>query len=273
MPPTSRIASIKPGARAVVLLCVVATGVGVAAPAMAGPPFLTDDPEPVDLGHWEVIGFSTGSVMHGDTAGTLPGVEINYGALPGVQLHVKLPIAFNSQDVTGTQFGDGDTEFGAKIRLLNPGDDDWWPQLAIYPAIDAPTGSVERGLGTGATHAFLPVWLQKNFGKWTTYGGGGYGINPGPGNRDYWFVGWEVQREITDNLALGVELFHQTAFTTGGPGSVGYPLGTQPTTGFNVGGAYDFTEHYHLLFSAGRAIQNAATSNLFSYYLGFQWTF
>ena len=47
--------------------------------------------------------------------------------------------------------------------------------------------------------------------------GGGYGINPGPGNRDYSFVGWQLQRQITDNLTFVAELFHRTAFTTGEP--------------------------------------------------------
>ena len=49
-------------------------------------------------------------------------------------------------------------------------------------------------------------------------------------------------------------------------------------TGFNLGGQYDFTEHYHLLFSAGRggllyAIDAAAVTAPFTYYLAFQWTF
>jgi hypothetical protein len=65
-----------------------------------------------------------------------------------------------------------------------------------------------------------------------------------------------------DNLALGGELFHQTASTIGG----------KDATGFNLGGIYDFTDHYHLLFSAGRGLQNVPDSNQFSYYLAIQWT-
>ena len=183
-------------------LVTLLTIVGKSSPVLAGPPFLTDDPEPVDYGHWEIDSFSMGTIVHGDAAGALPGVEINYGALPGVQLHVKASIGFNSQDFTGTEFGYGDSEIGVKYRFINPGDDDWWPQVAIYPAVDAPTGSVVHGLGTGATHAFLPLWMQKNFGKWSTYGGGGYWINPGPGNRNYWFLGWQVQRQVTSNLTM-----------------------------------------------------------------------
>ncbi|MDE2464520.1 MAG: hypothetical protein KGO02_12500 [Alphaproteobacteria bacterium] len=49
-------------------------------------------------------------------------------------------------------------------------------------------------------------------------------------------------------------------------------VGTGPTTGFNVGGQYDFNDHYHLLFSAGKNVENARTTNTFSYYLGVQYT-
>jgi hypothetical protein len=41
-------------------------------------------------------------------------------------------------------------------------------------------------------------------------------------------------------------------------------------TGFNLGGQYDLTGDYHLLFSAGRGLANADTSNRFSAYLALQ---
>lgn len=72
-----------------------------------------------------------------------------------------------------------------------------------------------------------------------------------------------LQRQITKQLALGGEVFHQTADKIGGKDS----------TGFNLGGIYDLTDNYHLLFSAGRGIQNVTATNQFSYYLAFQLTF
>jgi hypothetical protein len=42
--------------RSLIGLCAVALCASME-PAFAGPPFITDDPEPVDLGHWEVYGF------------------------------------------------------------------------------------------------------------------------------------------------------------------------------------------------------------------------
>ena len=50
-----------------------------------------DDPEPVDFQHWEV--YLAGAYAHerdGDSAAA-PMVEVNYGALPELQLHVVAP--------------------------------------------------------------------------------------------------------------------------------------------------------------------------------------
>ena len=155
-----------------------------------------------------------------------------------------------------------DTELGVKYRFIDPGEDDWYPQLGVFPLVELPTGNAARGLGAGKWRAYLPVWLQKDWGDWTSYGGGGYWINPGPGNRNYWFAGWLLQRQVTKQLAIGAELFHQTADSQNG----------RDSTGFNIGGVFDVSETYHLLFSAGKGLQNAADSNQFSYYLALQST-
>lgn len=238
-----------------VLFCVLM-------PAWAGPPFLTDDPEPVDLHHWEVYGFSAMSHVAGDTGGTLFGVEVNYGAAPNLQLHLIAPLAYDQPQGGAAVAGPGDIELGAKYRFVDRDKGDWWPQVGIFPLLEVPAGNARRGLGTGETRAYLPVWLQWDWGKWTTYGGGGYWINPGAGNRNYWFAGWLLQYQLTENFAFGGEAFHQTSDSFDG----------RDQTGFNLGGVYDFSEHYHLLFSAGRGLQNASLTNEFSYYFAIQWT-
>ena len=236
-------------------------------PGYAGPPFITDDPEPVDLGHWEVYGFSAGAGGHGDTTGLGPSLEVNYGAAPGLQLHFIGGLAYDIQPGDHLQMGMSDTELGAKLRFINPGEDDWYPQVGIFPLVEAPTGNARRGLGAGEWDEFLPIWLQKDWSKWTTYGGGGYWINPGPGNRNYWFFGWLLQRQVTDDLALGAEVFHQTSNM----------VGRDASTGFNLCGVYDFTKNYHLLFSGGRggiayAVDGPAVGYPTTYYIAFQWT-
>jgi hypothetical protein len=40
--------------------------------ARAGPPFRTDDPVPVEPGHWEVFTFSAATNAAGDTPGIFP---------------------------------------------------------------------------------------------------------------------------------------------------------------------------------------------------------
>jgi len=258
MPPIVRLQPILAAAG----LLVLATA------ARAGPPFITDDPEPVDTGHWEVYAFSDGAFDAHDATGVGPSVEVNYGAAPNLQVHLIANLAYEFPSGAPGEFGLGDTELGVKYRLLDPGKDDWWPEVGVFPLVELPTGQARRGLGAGYVDAFLPVWVQKDFGKWTTYGGGGYWINPGPGNRDYWFAGWLLQRQVTDKLALGAEVFRTTSSMVGRAG----------VTGFNLGGQYDLDAHHHLLFSAGRgglayAVDAAVVNNPVTYYLAYQWTF
>jgi hypothetical protein len=51
----------------IALCCLVTRSV------YAAPPYRTDDPEPTEFGHFELYTFSNGTVVRGDTAGTLPG--------------------------------------------------------------------------------------------------------------------------------------------------------------------------------------------------------
>ena len=247
-------------ARAAAVLCVSAS---LTAPAWAGPPFRTDDPETVEYQHWEMNLFSQGTHVPGATAGVLPAYEVNYGALPNLQLHAVLPLGYASIDDHRTAFAPSNIELGAKYRLLTPGDDDWFPQVAIFPLVELPTGNQKFGFGNGHAQYFLPIWLQKEFGPWTVYGGGGYWINPGIGNRNFGFFGAAVLRKITEQLNLGVEVFHQTSPAVGVPES----------TGFNVGLIYDVSENWHVLASAGSGLQNRSTTNQFSYFAAIQLTF
>jgi len=225
---------------------------------MAGPPFLTDDPEPVEYQHWEVYLGMQHTKLSGDWSGTAPFVEVNYGVLLDLQLHLIAPLAYDAPENGATHMGYGDTELGVKWRFLRESED--VPQVGIYPLLELPTGKESLGLGNGHPQLFLPLWLQKSFGDWTIYGGGGYGINSGADNENWGFGGLVVQRKITDKLTLGAEIYRHSAQQNGGQGD----------TAFNLGSIFDITEHQHLLFSLGRSI-NGPTD--FQTYLAFQWTF
>jgi hypothetical protein len=120
-------------------------------------------------------------------------------------------------------YGYGDTELGAKYRLLHEGK--WLPEVGTFPLLEVPTGSHERNLGSGHLQTFLPLWLQKSIGPWTAYGAGGYRINPGTHNRNWWFSGLVVQCQVHPDFILGIEVFHGTSQVVGEPNELGLSFG------------------------------------------------
>jgi hypothetical protein len=227
-------------------------------PAWGGPPFTTDDPEPVEYRHWEVYAATQYQNDKNGVQYTAPHVEVNYGVVPNMQLHIIVPLLYGKTRGKGSAYGPGDVEIGVKYRFL--GETGLLPQAGIFPLLELPSGDSERGLGSGEVQAFLPLWLQKSFGKFTTYGGGGYWINPGTGNKDYWLLGWEAQYDLSDALTLGGEIYHYTASTTDGG----------DRTGFNLGGIINIDKHNHFLFSTGTDIHGPT---LLSFYAAYQLTF
>ncbi|HZU54111.1 MAG TPA: transporter [Holophagaceae bacterium] len=234
------------------LLCA-----GFCFPAWAGPPFKTDDPAPVDLGHLEFYAFAAGQRGTGDSSGAGPAFEFNYGILPETQFHIVVPVAYDRPEGGPSQRGLGDTEVGFKVRFLK--ETDTLPQIGIFPLVEIPTGDAEKGLGAGHTQVYIPIWIQKSWGAWTTYGGYGWWRNPGEGARDWSYAGWLLQRDLGQRLTLGGELFHTTASTADGRSS----------NGFNLGGQVNFGEKHHLLFSAGRNFSGETQSY---FYFGYQLT-
>ncbi|HZM01774.1 MAG TPA: hypothetical protein VFC44_02020 [Candidatus Saccharimonadales bacterium] len=236
---------------------------------LAGPPFLTDDPDPVEYQHWELYlateDFKTGR----DWSGTAPHLELNYGVVTNVQLHLIAPLAYDAPPIGSAHYGYGDTELGAKFRFLQ--ETGSLPQAGIFPLLEVPTGNAANNLGNGSLQAFLPLWLQKSWGSWTAYGGGGYGINSGPGNQDWQFVGAVLQKQIFTNALVGLEIYHRTAQLNGASNvpNAGTASG-RGDTAFNLGAVIDFSEERHLLFSAGRSFHG---STGFQCYLAYQFTF
>jgi hypothetical protein len=223
----------------------------------AGPPFRTDDPEPVELHHWEV--YILGDYEHspGADSAAFPALELNYGAIKNLQVHLIVPYAFAKTDGEPLRTGIGDIELGLKYRILD--ETGKRPMVGVFPLLEFPAGNADQGLGAGRYQIFLPVWLQKSWGDWTSYGGGGYWIVSGAADQDSWLLGWEIQKDINDHLMLGGEIFSAIP---------GHDFsGTQ--LNFNLGGQYNFNDQFHLLFSAGRSIYGDTD---FMSYLAVQWT-
>ena len=207
-----------------------------AVPASAGPPFLTDDPEPTDTGHWEIYAPQFETDGKGADFGGSFGAEINYGPVQDVQLTFDIPAVF-AHDRAGWHWGAGDLATSIKYRFYN--NQRAGLQIAVFPGVTLPTAS--NGLGAGRVTAFLPIWGQKDMGPWSVFGGGGYAINPGSGNRDYWSGGMAVTRQLGKGLLVGAEADQQGPNTVGGRAS----------TSLGAGAIIDLKSPLRLLFSGG----------------------
>ena len=148
-------------------------------------------------------------------------------------------------------------EFGLKYRFIQ--ETDYRPMVGVFPLLEIPTGDVNRGLGNGRAWGKLPLWLQKSWGSWTTYGGGGYAINPAPEQRNYYFGGWLLQRNFGERLTLGGEIFAQGKSSDD----------TRSFAVFNLGGFFKITPNFQILFTGGHTL---AGGNHTIGYLGLYWT-
>lgn len=228
-------------------------------PIQAGPPYFTDDPDPVRFRHWECYLSSQNifDIRYHAASGTLPHVEVNYGVIPDVQLHLLLLAAYMYSSPHDLEVGYAYTELGVKYRFVKESKN--VPEIGVFPIAEIPTINDNR-FGSGNIQIYLPVWFQKSWNKLTTYGGAGYWINPGSGNKNWIFTGWEVQYDFTDFLTLGSEIYFHTAAT----------INDRAIAGLNIGGSLNFTEHIHFIFSVGRSIIN---ENLITSYVGLYLTY
>ena len=142
----------------------------------------------------------------------------------------------------------GDQEYPEEIRLKYRFLDQGGFSVAVFPRLIAPTAS--RRFGTGRAQMLLPVWAQKDIGKWSLFGGGGYTINPGAGNRDYWQGGIALTREVSPRLSLGIEA------TAEGPAAIG----ERGKATLGVGGSYRLHGPFALLFSAGPGFERGSNA-------------
>src|ERR1700690_556261 len=239
--------------------CLVAatiTSALLAGSALAGPPFLTDDPEPVELHHSEFYVFSTYDKTKDGKDIASPAFEYNYGPLPDTQLHIVIPFVRSAPNDASSEYGLGDIEVGVKYRFIQ--ETETIPQVGIFPMAELATGDDNKGLGNGKTWWRLPVWIQKSWGDWKTYGGAGYVINHAAGQKNYPFAGWLLQKDIGEKLTLGGEIFGRSTDTDDG----------KSTTLLNFGGLYKFTPDFNLLFSAGHSVSG---ENHTIAYLGLWW--
>jgi len=209
--------------------------------AQAGPPFVTDDPEPPPPGGWEINVPFILERTPGKTEMDAPLFDFNYG-LPDVQLKLEFPVKIVHEDRDGTAAGAGDLLLGVKWRFLN--DEQSQFQLGTYPQLLLPTGDEARDLGEGRPAFVLPLVAQKSWDKWTLYGNVGFWWQTAAETRNYFYAGAVLEREINDRLTLGAELFGNSPKERGGRCDIA----------FNVGGIWKLNKKVNLLFTGGRDV-------------------
>lgn len=233
------------GARLAVFLSLMTSA------AWAGPPYVTDDPEPTDLGHYEIYLFAVGTATRDGSSG-VGGVDFNYGAAEDLQLTAVLPVAWDSPTAGPPATNLGNIELAAKYRFLHQ--DDFGVDVAFFPRVFLPAGS--QDVGEQHVSLLLPLWIGRSWGNWSTFGGGGCVLNKGGESQNFCQMGWAITNQVTEHFNLGVEIYHETADTIGGKAS----------TGVGAGAVYDLSENVHLLASVGPGIENAAETNQYSWY-------
>jgi hypothetical protein len=223
--------------------------------AQAGPPFQTDDPTPVDYGHYEfyVFGMVDGTPVELDPTG--PAFEFNWGAVPTVQLHAILPfgaaIPLNNPmyapSGTGpSAYGLTDMELGLKWGFLKQ--TSHRPQIGTFTMLELPTGDSGKGLGVGRVWYKLPLWIEKELGPWSLVGGAGYTLIHQTQYRSYPYGGFLVKRVLGERLELSIESFSHAREGLAA-------AQTEASSMIDAGGYYHFkSPGLQLLFAYGHSI-------------------
>jgi hypothetical protein len=238
------------------LCCVLVLGPVI--PTLAGPPYLTDDPEPTDYQHFEIYTFTNGTATRDGTSGE-GGIDLNYGGAPNLQLTETVLAGYNVPSSGPSAWNLDNIELAEKYRFLTQ--QNFGLDVAIFPRVLLP--SVSAAVGEQHASFLFPLWMEKDWGQWSAFGGGGCEINRGGDSDNFCLMGAVVTRQITPTLQVGLELFHQTPDTQGG----------DATTSIGAGVRYDLNENFHLLGYLGRGIQNADSTDRYNWYTSILFTF
>ncbi len=236
-----------------------------------GPPFQTDDPVPVELHHYEfyIFGGMDGTPVETDSTG--PAFEFNWGAIPRVQLHVIAPWGsvnpsnnpiYAPGGVGPSAFGFTDMELGSKIAFIK--ESKYIPQIGTFTMFEMPTGNYDKGLGVGKVWYKIPLWLQKNIGRWLLDGGGGETVVPQTQYRNFPYGAFLLKYTFGERLELGGEVFSH--------GREGYATPqTEASTMIDIGGYYHFKHHEgeQFLFCYGHSVAGQTENYA---YVGMYWT-
>ncbi len=97
-------------------------------------------------------------------------------------------------------FGLTDMELGLKWGIIKQ--TNRRPQIGTFTMLELPTGNSTKGLGVGKAWYKLPLWMEKDWGKWTACGGAGYQLVKQTGFRSFPYGGFLLKKELSERLEL-----------------------------------------------------------------------
>jgi hypothetical protein len=225
------------------------------AAAQGGPPLVTDDPETVGDGRWEINTAFTMEKIPGQKTMQVPDLDINYGYGDSLQFKYEVSALMVREDDVHHS-GAGNSFTGVKWRFLDGGDEGL--SLSTYPTIEfnTPPGSSRPELVEHGTNFFLPLEWSKQFGGLELAGDFGYQFTQH--RRDEILGGVAAGHKFTERFELLGEIrvsttenFHDTDVF------------------FNIGERLQITEHAALIVSSGRSFKSGPDSAHFLLYAGF----
>ena len=145
-----------------------------------------------------------------------------------------------------------------KVSLLDQ--DNFGLDVAVFPRVFLPSASPN----VGDQHAsyLLPIWMEKDWGQWSAFGGGGCEINRGNGSQDFCLLG----------RSSPVKSLQFTSRAGILPSDAGYARRRSHDVGRRRR-PYDLNDNFHLLGYLGRGIQNAEATDRYNWYTAILLTF
>ena len=214
--------------------------------AQAGPPLLTDDPETPGNRHWEINLAMTLSQTPESRLFGIPLLDVNYGLGERLQLKAEVPwLVLQDRHGGATRSGFGSTNLGVKWRFIDQEKRGF--AMSTYPQVEFRTSasSVKKGLIEGGAELRLPVEISREFGKTALVSELAYQIVQR--EHDEWIYGFAVEHKISKRLEVLGELHGESQRGLAANEVI-----------FNMGGRYEMTPRYTLLFSSGRTFGHAS---------------
>ena len=219
---------------------------------------LTDDPVPVDKGHWEINNALTLEHTPNSDMFEAPLEDFNYGALNNMHIKLEAPLIINHVEGSPAIAGLGKASFGSKWRFYH--NEKSKISVSMFPAIafNILESSSERGITDEGVEFVLPFsfMVEENKSSFVFEAGRQFATKDQGG----WLFGSLYNLEMNKRTGFSIELFDNSDYNL---------INNEML--LNIGARFNFNKHFTLLVSAGNNfILHNAEENKFIGYAGLQ---